>query len=93
MLEVQKATLDVAGASRLDQIRASLGGQTAVTGGAANPALERPRVRVPPRACERWGDAGSFYYCWSGRSAGWAAGCAVEVGTDGVPSSSAGAAA
>jgi len=34
MLEVQKATLDVAGASRLEQIRASLGG------GAATPAVE-----------------------------------------------------
>jgi len=34
MLEVQKATLDVAGASRLEQIRASLGG------GAETPAVE-----------------------------------------------------
>src|SRR5918992_616853 len=39
MLEVQKATLDVAGASRLDQIRASMG-PPAVTGQNAAPALE-----------------------------------------------------
>src|SRR5687768_18406200 len=39
MLEVQKATLDVAGASRLDQIRASMG-QPAITGQNAAPALE-----------------------------------------------------
>jgi phage shock protein A len=41
MLEVQKATLDVAGASRLDQIRASMGGGTpAVEGGQAAGAIE-----------------------------------------------------
>ena len=41
MLEVQKATLDVAGASRLEQIRAAMGGAAtppAVEGGAAAPA-------------------------------------------------------
>src|SRR3712207_7593965 len=50
MLEVQKATLDVAGASRLDQIRASMNqGPAAVTGGAAGPALEQgtPTVETP----------------------------------------------
>jgi phage shock protein A len=45
MLEVQKATLDVAGASRLEQIRASLGGGTsgapAVEGSAPAAALEQ----------------------------------------------------
>ena len=46
MLEVQKATLDVAGASRLDQIRASMG-QPAVTGQAAAPALEEGTPSVP----------------------------------------------
>jgi phage shock protein A len=43
MLEVQKATLDVAGASRLDQIRASMGGSQpqAVEGSRAAGALEQ----------------------------------------------------
>ena len=42
MLEVQKATLDVAGASRLDQIRASMGGgPAAVESGAPAAALEQ----------------------------------------------------
>jgi hypothetical protein len=42
MLEVQKATLDVAGASRLEQIRATMGGGgTALESGTASaPALE-----------------------------------------------------
>ena len=41
MLEVQKATLDVAGASRLDQIRAAMnGGQQAVEGNRPAGALE-----------------------------------------------------
>jgi hypothetical protein len=41
MLEVQKATLDVAGASRLDQIRASMNpGPQAVEGSAAAGAIE-----------------------------------------------------
>jgi phage shock protein A len=50
MLEVQKATLDVAGASRLEQIRAAMGGGTpAVEGGQAAPALEQgaPAVEQP----------------------------------------------
>jgi phage shock protein A len=46
MLEVQKATLDVAGASRLDQIRASMG-QPAITGQNAAPALEEGTPSVP----------------------------------------------
>ena len=42
MLEVQRSTLDMAGASRLDQIRASLGGgQAAVTPPAATPSLDK----------------------------------------------------
>jgi phage shock protein A len=45
MLEVQKATLDVAGASRLDQIRASMSGTTAVEGSPAAAAIEQG---VPP---------------------------------------------
>jgi hypothetical protein len=47
MLEVQKATLDVAGASRLDQIRASMGGSEpqAVEGSRAAGAIEQG---VPP---------------------------------------------
>jgi phage shock protein A len=42
MLEVQKATLDVAGASRLDQIRASMGGGAAAldSGQTGTAALE-----------------------------------------------------
>jgi phage shock protein A len=38
MLEVQKATLDVAGASRLEQIRASLGGGTSTPAVEGSPA-------------------------------------------------------
>jgi phage shock protein A len=52
MLEVQKATLDVAGASRLEQIRASLGGgpsAPAVEAGSPAAALEQgaPSVAQP----------------------------------------------
>jgi phage shock protein A len=51
MLEVQKATLDVAGASRLDQIRASMGGSEpqAVEGSRAAGAIEQgvPPVQQP----------------------------------------------
>jgi phage shock protein A len=52
MLEVQKATLDVAGASRLDQIRASMGGGSepqAVEGSRAAGAIEQgtPSVQQP----------------------------------------------
>jgi hypothetical protein len=38
MLEVQQSTLDMAGASRLDQIRASMAGEQ-LTGGAQRPAV------------------------------------------------------
>ena len=52
MLEVQKATLDVAGASRLDQIRASMGGGPAgVEGSQPAAAIEQgapPVQRRPP---------------------------------------------
>jgi phage shock protein A len=50
MLEVQKATIDVAGASRLAEIRASMGGGTqAVTGRPAVEAIEAgsPTVQQP----------------------------------------------
>jgi phage shock protein A len=54
MLEVQKATLDVAGASRLDQIRASMGGSgpTAVEGSQPAAAIEQgaPPVGQPAAA-------------------------------------------
>jgi phage shock protein A len=41
MLEVQKATLDVAGASRLEQIRASMGGGPAAVEGSQAAAIEQ----------------------------------------------------
>ncbi|MEU6022038.1 PspA/IM30 family protein [Micromonospora sp. NPDC048871] len=48
MLEIQKATLDVAGTARLDQIRASMAGEQlgagAAQGGAAQPATADPAV-------------------------------------------------
>ena len=47
MLEVQKATLDVAGASRLDQIRASMSGRPA--GGRGQPGRRRHRAGRPVR--------------------------------------------
>ena len=50
MLEVEKATLDVAGASRLDAIRASMGGGAqAVEGGTPAAAIEQgaPSVAQP----------------------------------------------
>jgi hypothetical protein len=48
MLEVQKATLDVAGASRLDQIRAAMsGGPQAVEGNQAAGALEAGEAAAP----------------------------------------------
>jgi phage shock protein A len=57
MLEVQKATLDVAGASRLDQIRASMGGgsaPTAVEGSQPAAAIEQGAPPVgQPAAAER----------------------------------------
>src|SRR5918995_1768737 len=54
MLEVQKATLDVAGASRLDQIRASMGGDTpAVEGSQATAAIEQGAPSVSQPAAEQ----------------------------------------
>ena len=51
MLEVQKATLDVAGASRLDQIRASMSGGT--RGGGGQPAPPRRSSRARRRCSSR----------------------------------------
>src|SRR3712207_570792 len=53
MLEVQKATLDVAGASRLDQIRASMSGTPAVEGSPAAAAIEQGAPSVPTAATEQ----------------------------------------
>jgi hypothetical protein len=55
MLEVQKATLDVAGASRLDQIRAAMGGSEpeAVEGSRAAGAIEQGAPSVPQQAAEQ----------------------------------------
>ena len=50
MLEVQKATLDVAGASRLDQIRASMSGGPAAVEGSQAAAIEQG---VPAGASSR----------------------------------------
>jgi phage shock protein A len=49
MLEVQKATLDIAGASRLDQIRASMSGGPAAVEGSQAAAIEQgvPPVQQP----------------------------------------------
>ncbi len=48
MLEVEKATLDVAGASRLDQIRAAMsGGPQAVEGNRAAGAIEAGEAAAP----------------------------------------------
>jgi phage shock protein A len=62
MLEVQKATLDVAGASRLEQIRASLSGSgpelesgqppTALESGSAAPALEQGAPSVAQQTAQ-----------------------------------------
>ena len=54
MLEVQKATLDVAGASRLDQIRASMGGDTpSLEGSQPAAAIEQGAPSVPQPAAEQ----------------------------------------
>ena len=54
MLEVQKATLDVAGASRLDQIRASMSaGPAAVEGSQAAAAIEQGAPSVQQPAAEQ----------------------------------------
>jgi phage shock protein A len=57
MAEVQKATLDVAGASRLAQIRAGMGGgagagQQAVTGSQAAGAIEQGAPQVAPQVAQ-----------------------------------------
>jgi phage shock protein A len=48
MLEVQKATLDVAGASRLDQIRASMSAGSATPAVEGNPAAAALEQGTPP---------------------------------------------
>jgi phage shock protein A len=53
MLEIQKSTLDVAGASRLDQIRASIsGGPAAVEGSSPAAAIEQGAPAVDQPATE-----------------------------------------
>ena len=42
MLEVQQATVEMAGHSRLEQIRASMRGEALPSGGAATPAPATP---------------------------------------------------
>ncbi len=51
MLEVQKSTLDMAGASRLDQIRASMAGEQ-LAAAPAKPAVEAAPVDTPPVAAQ-----------------------------------------
>jgi hypothetical protein len=53
MLEVQKATLDVAGASRLDQIRASMSGGPAAVEGTQAAAIEQGAPAVPANGAEQ----------------------------------------
>jgi methylmalonyl-CoA mutase N-terminal domain/subunit len=54
MLEVEKATLDVAGASRLDQIRASMGGgPAAVESGAPAAAIEQGAPATDQQSAEQ----------------------------------------
>jgi hypothetical protein len=51
MLEVQKATLDVAGASRLEQIRSGMsGGTAAITGTPATQAIGPGQDAAQPAA-------------------------------------------
>ena len=52
MLEVQKSTLDLAGSSRLDQIRQSMAGSQLAT----PPADAAPRLTKDPAPAERTGD-------------------------------------
>src|SRR2546423_860376 len=51
MLEVQKSTLDMAGAPRLDQIRASMAGEQ-LAAAPAKPAVEAAPVDTPPVAAQ-----------------------------------------
>jgi hypothetical protein len=50
---VQKATLDVAGASRLDQIRASMSGGPAAVEGSQAAAIEQGTPQVQEPAAEQ----------------------------------------
>ncbi|GAB3972511.1 hypothetical protein GCM10027615_33780 [Plantactinospora veratri] len=52
MLEIQKSTLDLAGASRLEQIRSSMAGEQ-LAGGAANPAVEQAAPAADPAGVAR----------------------------------------
>ncbi|MDQ6649885.1 MAG: PspA/IM30 family protein [Actinomycetota bacterium] len=50
MLEVQRSTLDMAGSARLDQIRASIGGNALPASQSAAPAKEAPAIDAAPAA-------------------------------------------
>lgn len=50
MLEVEKSTLDVAGASRLEQLRASMAASGQLAPGTERPAVESPSPVSPPAA-------------------------------------------
>ncbi|AVT30676.1 MULTISPECIES: PspA/IM30 family protein [unclassified Plantactinospora] len=52
MLEIQKSTLDLAGASRLEQIRSSMAGEQ-LAGGAAKPAVEPAAPAADPAGVAR----------------------------------------
>ncbi|MFY1690858.1 PspA/IM30 family protein [Plantactinospora sp. WMMB782] len=52
MLEIQKSTLDLAGASRLEQIRSSMAGEK-LAGGTANPAVESAPPAADPAGVAR----------------------------------------
>ncbi|SBT53430.1 PspA/IM30 family protein [Micromonospora auratinigra] len=52
MLEIQKATLDSAGSSRLEQIRSSMAGEQ-LTGGQQRPAVGAPAPAADPAAAAR----------------------------------------
>ena len=47
MIEVQKTTLDMAGSSRLEQIRASMAGEQLTAGSSAPAIARRRRVTTP----------------------------------------------
>jgi hypothetical protein len=52
MLEVQKSSLDIAGSSRLEQIRASMAGEQ-LGGAAAQPAVEQGAPASDPASVAR----------------------------------------
>jgi phage shock protein A len=52
MLEIQKSTLDLAGASRLEQIRSSMSGEK-LAGGQGNPAVEQAGPAADPAGVAR----------------------------------------